>query len=160
MSADQTLVKGQMAPVIKAKDHNGLDVDTESARGQRPVVVFFFPRAFTAGCTREACAFRDSFAAFQSLNAQVIGVSADQPEVLRDFAQKYSLPFHLVSDAEGDLRKAYQVPRSLFGLLAGRVTYVIGRSGRILEIFNSQLSWTEHVNVARKAISAEEAGTA
>ncbi|KAF6002162.1 hypothetical protein F1559_001631 [Cyanidiococcus yangmingshanensis] len=157
MITDETLAKGQLAPIIKAKDHNGVDVDTESARGHRPVVVFFFPRAFTTGCTREACAFRDSFAAFQSLNAQVIGVSADQPEVLRDFAEKYGLPFHLVSDSDGSLRKLYQVPRSLFGLLTGRVTYVIGRSGRILDIFNSQLSWTEHVNVARKAIAAEEA---
>ncbi|BAM80003.1 similar to peroxiredoxin Q [Cyanidioschyzon merolae strain 10D] len=159
MSSEQAPTKGQLAPVIRATDHNGTLVDTESVRGQRPVVVFFFPRAFTVGCTREACAFRDSYSAFETLNAMVVGVSADSPQVLREFAQQHKLPFHLVSDTDGSLRKLFQVPRSLFGLLSGRVTYVIGRSGRILDIFNSQLSWTEHVNVAKKAIAAEEAAT-
>ncbi|KAK4534251.1 hypothetical protein CDCA_CDCA01G0276 [Cyanidium caldarium] len=146
---------GEVAQTFAATDHRGEPFDTAAFRDKRPVVIFFFPKAFTTGCTRQACAFRDSAAAFQALDAEVIGVSADPPEVLRDFAAKYNLPYRLVSDADGSLRKKFQVPRSMMGLLAGRVTYIIGRSGRLLDTYNSQLSWTQHVTVARAALEAE-----
>src|SRR5690606_39455723 len=101
----------------------------------------------TPGCTREACAFRDDYEAFQEAGAEVLGISSDTSESHRRFAAKHRLPFRLLADPGGKVRAAFGVPRTA-GLLPGRVTYVIDREGVIRHAFNSQLAATRHVDEA------------
>src|SRR3712207_1172440 len=119
--------------------------------GKKPVVLFFYPKDDTLGCTKEACAFRDSFEEFRELDAEVIGISSDPVESHRTFARRHSLPFTLLSDEGGKVRKLYGVP-STFGLFPGRVTYVIDEGGVVRHVFSSQLGVTRHVEEALKAI--------
>ena len=107
------------------------------------VVLFFYPRDFTPGCTAEACAFRDDYADFVEAGAAVVGVSADSGDSHRRFAQHHDLPFPLVSDADGALRAAYGVDK-VWGLLPGRITFVIDRQGIVRHVFDSALFARRH----------------
>lgn len=104
----------------------------------RPVVVYFYPKDDTPGCTAEACAFRDQYQDFTQAGAEVIGISSDGPESHAHFAGKHRLPFVLLSDQGGAVRKAYGVS-AMLGLLPGRVTFVLDKSGTIRHMFSSQL---------------------
>jgi peroxiredoxin Q/BCP len=121
--------------------------------GKRVVVLFFYPRDGTPICTKEACSFRDSYRQFMDAGAEVVGVSSDSAASHRDFAHQHDLPFHLISDADGSLRKAFGVPRTL-GLLPGRVTYVIDKAGIVRLIFSAQFASEEHVQQALRAVAA------
>jgi peroxiredoxin Q/BCP len=117
--------------------------------------MFFYPRDGTPICTKEACSFRDSYQQFVDAGAEVIGVSSDSSEAHRHFAKQHDLPFRLISDARGSLRKAFSVPKTL-GLFPGRVTYVIDRSGIVRLIFSAQFATEEHVRQALNAVSAAD----
>ena len=117
------------------------------------MVVYFYPKDFTRGCTAEACSFRDSYEAFKDLGAEVIGISSDSQDSHRDFAQQHHLPFILLSDADGSVRKAYEVKKSL-GLFAGRVSFVIDKKGIIRLIFSSQTRATAHVEEALNVLKS------
>ena len=117
------------------------------------MVVYFYPKDFTRGCTAEACSFRDSYEAFKDLGAEVIGISSDSQDSHRDFAQQHHLPFILLSDADGSVRKAYEVKKSL-GLFAGRVSFVIDKKGIIRLIFSSQTRATAHVGEALNVLKS------
>lgn len=119
--------------------------------GERPVVLFFYPKDYTPGCTKEVCAFRDRFDLFEELDVEVIGISSDSVESHRDFAEKHSLPFTLLSDEGGRVRKLYGVPNT-FGLFPGRVTYTIDKGGVVRHIFSSQVGVEKHVEEALKVI--------
>ena len=121
--------------------------------GKKPVVLYFYPKDDTPGCTMEACAFRDEHEAFKTLDAEVIGVSSDSVEAHKRFSEKNHLPFTLLSDEGGKVRKLYGVPNT-FGLLPGRITYVIGRDGVIRHIFSSQIKTAKHVAEALKSLRA------
>jgi peroxiredoxin Q/BCP len=138
---------GDLAPDFELTDVSGQRVRLSDFRGKRPVVLYFYPKDDTPGCTREACSFRDRYAAFQEAGAEVIGVSSDSAASHRSFAEKHRLPFTLVADAGGAVRKRYGVPATL-GLLPGRVTFVIDRDGFVRHVFNSQLQPTRHVDEA------------
>lgn len=127
---------------VRLADHRG-----------RWVVLYFYPADDTPGCTAEACTFRDSYEDFTDAGAVVIGVSGDSLDSHRAFADKHSLPFTLASDADGALRKAYGVGRTM-GVLPGRVTYVIDPDGVVREVFNSQFRAKEHHTRALAAIGA------
>jgi len=122
-----------------------------------PVVLFFYPRDGTPFCTKEACSFRDSYLQFLDAGVEVVGVSNDSPEIHRDFARQHRLPFSLISDAEGTLRKAFGVPRT-FGLLPGRVTYVIDKEGIVRLVYSAQFASKAHVRQALRAIGADVQG--
>lgn len=122
--------------------------------GKGAVVLFFYPRDGTPVCTKQACSFRDSYELFVDAGAAVIGVSSDSPEIHRDFARQHGLPFPLISDAGGALRKAFGVPKS-FGLLPGRVTYVIDKEGIVRLIYSAQFASKEHVRQALRAVDAD-----
>jgi peroxiredoxin Q/BCP len=107
-------------------------------------VVYFYPRDGTAGCTAQACAFRDAFQDLTDAGAKVIGISSDKESTHSSFAMKYNLPYILLSDTKDKARKLFEVPRSL-GLLPGRVTYVLDENGIIRLIFNSQIKVEDHV---------------
>jgi thioredoxin-dependent peroxiredoxin len=115
--------------------------------GRKELVLYFYPKDNTPGCTAEAKAFRDHYEVFKEMGAEVIGVSSDSVDSHRDFAAKCEIPFTILSDEDGKVRKLYGVPSSL-GLFPGRVTYVIDANGTVRHIFNSQLNPARHVEEA------------
>lgn len=142
---------GASAPDFTLPDQAGKPVSLKDFKGQKAVVLYFYPKDNTPGCTAEACAFRDSYEVFKEAGAEVIGVSSDSTATHQGFASSYQLPFVLLSDKGGKVRKLYGVPAT-FGLLPGRVTYVIDNDGLIRHIFNSQFAATRHVEEALKIL--------
>ena len=137
---------GERAPDFTLPDADGKDVRLADFAG-RPVVLYFYPKDDTPGCTKEACTFRDQYQDFQDAGAAVLGVSSDSSESHRKFAARHRLPFPLLADRGGKVRKRYGVPATL-GLLPGRVTFVIDGGGVVRHAFNSQLDATRHVEEA------------
>ena len=137
----------QPAPEFAREAHNGQQVRLADYRGKNVVVLYFYPMDGTPVCTKEACSFRDAFEEFTKLGAVVIGVSADSSERHRTFATSRALPFLLLSDQDGLLRKAYQVPKTL-GILPSRVTYVIDKAGIVRHFFSALFSAEQHVTEA------------
>jgi peroxiredoxin Q/BCP len=123
--------------------------------GKKLVVLFFYPKDNTPVCTKEACAFRDSYEKFTAAGAEVIGVSSDSPATHRAFAEKHRLPFPIISDHDRALRQLFGVPNPL-GLIPGRVTYVIDRQGVVRLVFSALLASDDHVRRALAAV--QEAG--
>ena len=144
---------GDPAPDFALPDRSGRTVRLGDYRGKKAVVLYFYPKDDTAGCTKEACSFRDQYQDFQDAGAEVIGVSSDAEASHEKFAAKYRLPFVLLADRSGAVRKQYGVPATL-GLLPGRVTFVIDRQGIVRHVFNSQLQATRHVEEAIAALRA------
>jgi peroxiredoxin Q/BCP len=142
---------GDRAPDFTLADAEGKPVSLADFRGKRAVVLYFYPKDDTPGCTKEACSFRDSYEEFTQAGAEVIGVSSDSGSSHQGFAKKHRLPFTLLSDPGGAVRKKYGVPATL-GLLPGRVTFVIDREGVVRHVFNSQLAATRHVSEALSAL--------
>ena len=138
---------GDKAPDFTLQSQSGESVTLSSFEGKKVVVLYFYPKDDTPGCTTESCTFRDRFQDFQELGAEVIGISSDAPDSHQKFASKYSLPFTLVSDTGSAVRKSYGVPATL-GLLPGRVTYVIDKTGTVRHMFNSQFNPKQHVEEA------------
>jgi peroxiredoxin Q/BCP len=141
------LAVGDVAPDFSLPDSDGTLVKLSSFRDKKVVVLYFYPKDDTPGCTAESCSFRDSYEDFVTAGAEVIGVSSDSSESHKKFANKHNLPFVLVSDSAGKVQKQFGI-RSLFGLMPGRVTFVIDRSGVIRHVFDSQLQATKHVREA------------
>jgi peroxiredoxin Q/BCP len=144
---------GSVAPDFTLPSQSGQMMSLEDFIGKKPVVLFFYPKDGTPGCTKEVCAFRDNFEEFGKLDAQVIGMSSDSVESHRSFAEKHNLSFTLLSDEGAKVRKLYGVPNT-FGLFPGRVTYVIDREGIVRNIFSSQISVENHVEEALKALKS------
>jgi peroxiredoxin Q/BCP len=142
---------GARAPDFTLPSQSEEMVNLSDFLGNRPVVLFFYPKDDTPGCTREVCAFRDSFEDFRELDAEVIGISSDSVKSHRNFAKKHELPFTLLSDEGGKIRRLYGVPNTL-GLFPGRVTYLIDREGVVRHIFSSQLGFVTHVEEALQAL--------
>jgi len=141
----------QPAPDFTREAHDGQQVRLADHRGKSVVVLYFYPKDGTPVCTKEACAFRDAYEEFTKLGAVVIGVSADSPERHRAFAASRALPFLLLSDKDGSLRKAFQVPKTL-GILPSRVTYVIDNQGVIRHVFSALFSGQQHVAEALRIV--------
>ena len=149
--------EGDRAPELVLKDQNGKIVNTSDLKGKGWLVVYFYPKDETPGCTAQACTFRDSYEDLSDAGATVVGISSDSVESHRDFASHHNLPFILLSDSEGEARKAFGVPRSM-GLLPGRVTYVIDRDGIVRMIFNSQIRAADHVKKVLNFIRSDQPG--
>ena len=143
---------GTKAPDVKFHLHNGSTVKLSDFKKHQSVVLFYYPKDNTPVCTSEACSFRDAYPDFESLNAVVIGISSDTQESHKGFAEKYTLPYLLASDPDGDLRKAFGVSRTL-GILPGRTTYVIDQNGTIRLAFSSQFSAAKHVEKAKETLN-------
>lgn len=144
---------GDHIPHFSALDTNGTRFDSESVIGQKPLVIYFYPKDNTRVCTEQACSFRDQYQDFTSLGAEVIGVSSDSVKAHRRFVNQYQLPFILLSDADKKLRKLFGVPNDLLGLIPGRVTYVINREGVIQLVFNS-MSGKIHIQKALEILKS------
>jgi thioredoxin-dependent peroxiredoxin len=142
---------GDVAPDFKLPSNVGREISLSEFAGNKSVVLYFYPKDETMGCTKEACAFRDSYETFREQGAEVLGVSSDTVDSHEKFAEHHNLSFPLLSDPHGNVRKAYGVS-STFGFLPGRVTYVIDNLGIVRGIFNSQIHPEQHVKEALKVL--------
>ena len=141
---------GDTAPDFTLPSQKGSPVSLRDLRG-KAVVLYFYPKDDTPGCTTESCAFRDQYEVFKTSGAEVIGVSSDSPESHQKFAAKYQLPFTLLSDKGDQVRKQYGATAA-FGLFPGRVTYVIDPQGVVQYIFNSMFNSKGHVEESLKTL--------
>jgi peroxiredoxin Q/BCP len=146
------LAVGDSAPLIALRDQNATERRSDQLDG-KALVLFFYPKDDTPGCTMEACAFRDNYAELQSLGAEVWGVSGDDASSHQRFATRHQLPYPLLVDQANGLRRAFGVP-SVLGFLPGRVTYVIDGSGVIRHIFNNLLDGPAHLREAKAALQS------
>ena len=142
---------GDIAPDFALPSQSGELVRLHDFIGKRAVVLFFYPKDYTAGCTAEACAFRDSYEIFQRAGAEVIGISSDSVGLHRRFAASYQLPFTLLSDRGGMVRRLYGA-QSMLGLVPGRVTYIIDRQGIVRHVFSALFEGKRHVAEALKIL--------
>ena len=153
MSKVTKVTVGDVAPDFTLADQSGTPVRLGDLLGEKSVVLYFYPKDETPGCTIEARAFRDSYDKFSSKDAQVVGVSSDSVRSHGRFARRHNLPFLLLSDPDGAVRRLYGVEKTL-GLLPGRVTYVIDQTGTVRHVYSSQLRATRHPREALMVLSA------
>jgi peroxiredoxin Q/BCP len=142
---------GDSAPDFTLPNQSGQTVSLGDIIGKKIIVLYFYPKDFSMGCTAEACAFRDSYEVFKDAGAEVIGVSSQSVDSHKRFALANSLPFILLSDEDGKVRKLYGAT-SMFGLMAGRVTYIIDNKGIVRNVFSSQLNPAKHIEEALRII--------
>lgn len=145
---------GEEAPDFELSDQDGATVRLSDLRGKRNAVLFFYPKDNTLVCTLEVCAFRDAHMELLAQEAEVIGISADPVDSHKQLTQRWRLPYQLLTDADGAVRKAYQVGRTL-GLFPGRVTYIIDKEGRVRGSINDPLRAKQHVQEALKTLNAQ-----
>lgn len=146
------LRKNDAAPDFSGSLADGRQIRLKDFRGRRNVVLYFYPKDFTPGCTREACSFRDRRAELAELDAEIVGVSADTPEKHAKFAESYNLPYPLVSDRDGSISADYGVQRLGGWLPAKRVTFVIDKDGVIRDVIHSELAIDAHIDGALDAL--------
>ncbi len=153
---------GDKAPDFTLPSQMGDSVTLSEYFGKKNIVLYFYPKDETIGCTKEACTFRDSYEAFTKLGAEVLGVSGQSVESHKSFASHHGLPFLLLSDADNKVRHLYGVPATM-GIIPGRVTYIIDKKGIVRHVFNSQYQPEKHVEEAKEVlekIDAEETAQA
>jgi len=141
---------GDKLPSFSAKDTNGNIINSQDYIGKQPLVVYFYPKDDTPGCTAQACSFRDNYQEFKDLGAEVIGISSDTVTSHLKFKSKFNLPFILLSDNDKKLRKLFGVQNSLF-IIPGRETFVIDKQGVVIMVFNS-MSSEIHITKALKVL--------
>lgn len=146
---------GDHAPDFPLGDESGRTL--ADFRGHTDVVVFFYPRDNTPGCTAQACSYRDDYAEFRRLGAEVIGVSGDSAGSHRGFADRHRLPYHLVTDSDGSIRRAYAV-QPTWGLIPGRASFLVDRAGAIRAVHVSQFRPASHVPAMLAALGVIQAG--
>jgi peroxiredoxin Q/BCP len=152
---------GDRAPDFTLVSQRGEKVSLGDYLGKSAVVLFFYPKDNSPGCTKEACEFRDNYLILKEAGAEVLGISSQSEESHGIFSATFALPYLLLSDTDGKVRELYGVP-SLFGFLPGRVTYIIDKNGVVRHVFNSQLRARRHAAEALRmvrAIGREIAGT-
>ncbi|NNT72620.1 peroxiredoxin [Flavobacterium sp. IMCC34852] len=138
---------GDKIPNFSAIDTNANVFESDTVVGKKAFVIYFYPKDDTRVCTEQACSFRDQYEDFKALDTEVIGVSSDSVKSHQKFTNQYKLPFILLSDVDKKLRKLFGVPNDLFGLIPGRVTYVVDKNGVIQLVFNS-MSGKIHIKKA------------
>jgi peroxiredoxin Q/BCP len=153
----QSVQVGDKAPDFTLPSQSGEQVRLSDRYRERVVVLYFYPKDDTSGCTREACAFRDSHEVFTDAGAEVLGVSSDSVTRHASFAGKHNLPFTLLSDSGGKVRKSYGVP-AVLGVIPGRVTYVIDREGTIRHVFSSMSNIGKHISDALEVVKQLQSG--
>lgn len=133
----KSLEVGDKAPEFQLFNQNGKLVDISKFIGVKPLIIYFYPKNFTPGCTAQACSFRDEFADFSNSGAAVFGISTDSVNSHNRFSKKHNLPFDTLADQKGKIRKLYGVKADLFGLLPGRETFIIDSEGILKMRFHS-----------------------
>ncbi len=146
---------GQQAPAFDVVASSGRRLTLEGFRGKKNVVLYFYPRDFTRGCTAEACFFRDMYGDLVSRDTEVIGVSLDGDDSHVKFAAKHNVPFPLVADVDRSLAKSYEAIGPIRGLLGivKRVTFVIDKQGKIASILESEINIDKHISGVKVALA-------
>lgn len=142
------LKAGTNVPLFILSDQNGKTFDIKNVIGKKNLVIYFYLRDETPGCTTESCTFRDQYEVFQKAQAMIIGISAQSVESHRQFAEKFKLPFTLLSDPENNVRNMFGVNKGGAGAPPGRVTFVVDKTGKIVYIFDSLTEPAKHVSEA------------
>ena len=145
------LKKGDSLPAINLKDQDGKSFSFSDMIG-KPMVIYFYPKNNTKVCTAQACGFRDHYQDFQDAGAEVIGISRDSEESHKKVTNQRKLPFILLSDSKRQAEKAFKVPSVLFGIVPGRVTFVIDKEGKVAHTFRADFSADSHIKEALKVI--------
>jgi thioredoxin-dependent peroxiredoxin len=148
----ETVVVGSTVPSFTLKDQYGELFNVDSVLGKKNLVIYFYPKDGTSGCTAQACSFRDQFEAFEKTDAMIIGVSEQSVESHLEFTNENMLNFTLLSDPENKVRYLFDVPSTLFGLIPGRVTYVVDKFGKVVLMFDSQLDVEKHIDEALRIL--------
>jgi thioredoxin-dependent peroxiredoxin len=143
---------GDQVPRFALQDQHGNVFTLDDFIGKKNLVIYFYPKDDSPGCTKEACYFQDQFEVFREADALIIGISGQSAESHLKFAEKYRLSFTLLSDTGNKIRKLFGVPTNLFGILPGRVTYVVDKTGKVVYLFNSQTAATKHVDEALRVL--------
>lgn len=143
---------GDKCPSFTLPNQNGENINIDEFIGKRILIIYFYPKDDTPGCTKEACMFRDSYEEFVDMGCEVIGISSDSIESHRKFAETHRLSFPLLADEKGQVRKQFGVPGNLFGLIPGRVTYIVDKKGVIREVHNSLLDPAGHLTKAFETV--------
>ena len=146
---------GDKAPNFTLPSQMGDEVTLSEYIGKKNIVLYFYPKDETRGCTREACEFRDRYDIFTNLGAEVIGISAQSVESHKSFATHHGLPFLLLSDEKNEVRKLYGVSATM-GVIPGRVTFVIDKKGIVRHTFSSQFQPEKHIKEALKVLEKLE----
>ena len=149
-NAQGQIKTGDKIPAFSLQDQNGATFNIKSVLGKQPLVIYFYPKDETSVCTREACAFRDSFEVFMNYGAKVIGISSDKVASHKSFASHHRLPFTLLSDPKNTVRKLVGVPKTF--MIPGRVTYIVDKNGVVVHTFNSLRDGEKHVTEALAAL--------
>jgi len=142
---------GDRAPEFTLQSSEGVSISLSEIIGPKNIVLYFYPKDESYGCTKQACSFRDSYEVFKDLGAEIIGISSDDVQSHQSFIQRHRLPFILLSDVDNNVRKLYGVV-STFGLIPGRVTYIIDKEGIIRYIFSSQMQTQKHIDEALRIL--------
>jgi len=157
MVEDKVLKEGEMAPDFSLPTSDGGKTSLKDFKGKKQVVLYFYPKDDTPGCTKEACGFRDTIGEYEAQDAVVLGVSSDDEASHKKFIQKYSLPFTLLSDVDGSVSKNYGVykkknmyGKSYWGI--ERTTFIIDKSGLIARIF-PKVQVENHINEVLKFLT-------
>ena len=143
---------GSTIPAFTLPDQNGNLFDINSVLGKKNLVIYFYPKDDSPGCTAQACSFRDQFEVFNEADAVIIGISGQSVESHKEFAEKHRLSFTLLSDEGDKIRKQFGVPTNLLGILPGRVTYIADKTGKVIYTFDSQMQATKHVDEALRIL--------
>lgn len=143
---------GDKVPEFSLPDQNGELFDISEYQGKRKLVIFFYPRDGSLNCTRQACYFRDIYDSFEEAEAEVVGISEQSVESHFDFARQNKLNYRILSDTNNRVRELFGVPSKAFGLIPGRVTYVVNLKGEIVYIFDSQTKVQKHVDEALRIL--------
>lgn len=146
------VVVGSKVPSFALTNQYGELFSSDSVVGKKNLVIYFYPKDDSPGCTKQACSFRDQFAVFEAADALVIGISAQSVESHLAFATKHGLNYLLLSDSGNRVRKLFGVPSNLFGMIPGRVTYIVDKRGEVVYFFNSQLDTEKHVDEALRIL--------
>jgi peroxiredoxin Q/BCP len=147
------LKPGDKCPEFSLPDQNGNQISIDSFFGKKIIILFFYPKDYTSGCTKEVCLFRDNHQEFKEMGCEVIGISSDSVNTHASFSQKHELPYILLSDKKKEVRKLFGVPGNLFGLIPGRVTYVIDLKGQIVSVHNSLTDPSGHLEKAKQVVA-------
>jgi peroxiredoxin Q/BCP len=150
--SNKSLSVGDLCPSFSLLDQHGETINSADLIGKQLLVIYFYPKDDTPACTKEACSFRDSHADFADLGCKVIGISSDSVAAHLKFAEKHRLNFTLLADEGASVRKSFGVPRALFGILPGRVTYIIDLKGTVQGIFNSMTDPSGHIAHALETV--------
>ncbi len=147
---------GDLAPEFSLQDQDGVERSLTGLLAQGPVVLFFYPAAFTTGCTAQSCHFRDLAAEFAALGAQRVGISMDDVARQREFATQNKFDYPLLSDTGGHVAALYGVRRAISMLKVKRTTFVIGTDRHLIDVIHSELNMNAHADRALQALRSRQ----